>query len=294
MFYRVGVDCTGYCWYRSYTFPVTKTYIYISSSVLCGSGFGFPNSIDTSNMYGWADVEFVPAGILIPITNDTYNDTTVTPSNTYYYQVRASNGGGYSGYSPEANVTTPPATPGALTATAISSSQINLSWTGVTGETGYEIERKTGYNGIYGPFGSTIPGTTTYTDTAVSIGNIYYYRVYAFNTGGSGGYSPEASMVTGGDWSKFTAGGPNSAIACKTNGTLWGLWTGSNIPYRIGTDADWSTVAACTNAMYLANDFSIFACKTNKTLWAWGANTSGQLGLGGTYGPPLGIPKSNR
>src|SRR6185436_7970212 len=64
----------------------------------------------------------------------TYNNTGLAASTTYYYRVRANNGSGDSAYSNEANATTqaaasPPAAPSGLSASAVSSSQINLAWT---------------------------------------------------------------------------------------------------------------------------------------------------------------------
>ncbi|MDQ7054058.1 MAG: fibronectin type III domain-containing protein, partial [candidate division KSB1 bacterium] len=70
------------------------------------------------------------------------------PSSTYTYRVRAFNADGNSGYSNEASATTqsqpnPPAAPSNLTATAVSTSQIDLSWTdNSNNEDGFKIERK--------------------------------------------------------------------------------------------------------------------------------------------------------
>src|SRR5207245_11571145 len=63
-----------------------------------------------------------------------YNNTSLSVSTTYRYRVRAFNSGGNSGYSNEAEATTlpPPPAPNApsdLTATAVSSCRINLTWT---------------------------------------------------------------------------------------------------------------------------------------------------------------------
>ncbi len=84
-----------------------------------------------------------------------------------------------------------------LTATAVSSSEINLSWTGATGATGYIIQRSTTSTGGWTQIGTTAAGTTTYSDTGLAAGTTYYYRVQA--TGGSGSaYSGTASATTTG------------------------------------------------------------------------------------------------
>jgi uncharacterized repeat protein (TIGR01451 family) len=76
----------------------------------------------------------------------SYSDLTVDDQTTYDYRVRAVNGTGQSTYSNTASAATPlgpPAPPSGLSATPISSSQVDLSWTDASdSETGFEIERR--------------------------------------------------------------------------------------------------------------------------------------------------------
>src|SRR5205085_29321 len=80
-----------------------------------------------------------------PFTNAT--DAMVSASTTYYYRVQAVNVSGSSAFSNVVQVTTPaasapPAAPSALAASAVSSSQIQLTWTdNATNETSYEVQR---------------------------------------------------------------------------------------------------------------------------------------------------------
>jgi hypothetical protein len=90
----------------------------------------------------------------------------------------------------------PPAAPSGLTATAIAYNQINLAWTDVANETGYQIERKTGSSGTYAQIGTTGTGIVTYNDTTAGTGTNYYYRILAYNGGGNSGYSNEANATT--------------------------------------------------------------------------------------------------
>jgi titin len=130
----------------------------------------------------------------------SYSDTGLVAATQYYYRVRASNGVGDSGCSNEANATTivnPPAAPSDLAATAVSPSQISLTWTdNSTTETSYKIERKNGTGGDWSMIGNANADQTTYTDNGLNPSTQYYYRVRANNPGGDSGYSNEAGTTT--------------------------------------------------------------------------------------------------
>ena len=90
-----------------------------------------------------------------------------------------------------------PSTPSGLSATAVSQSQIDLSWTDNSGnESGFSIERKTGSGGTYSVIATTTANVASFSDTALSSGTAYYYHLRAFNTAGYSGYSNEANATT--------------------------------------------------------------------------------------------------
>ncbi len=142
----------------------------------------------------YSQIATVGAGVV------AYSNTGLTPNTTYYYRVRATNAGGDSPYSNEANATTldvAPAAPSGLAATAISSSQVNLSWAdNATNETGFKIERKTGSGGTYAEIATVGAGVTTYSNTGLTGATAYFYRVRATNAIGDSAYSNEASAST--------------------------------------------------------------------------------------------------
>jgi titin len=89
----------------------------------------------------------------------------------------------------------PPAAPSNLTATAVSSSQINLSWTdNSNNETSFEVYRsKTGRS--FKRIATVGANVTTFADTG-RLPASPTYRVRAHNDGGNSDYSNIASATT--------------------------------------------------------------------------------------------------
>ena len=120
----------------------------------------------------------------------TYNDTGLSDSTLYRYRVRATdavpNISGYSNIAEDTtDDTTAPTDPSALSATAISTSQINLSWSASSDAIGvveYRIKRCSGAACTPTTQIDTVTGappSTTYSDTGLTAATLYRYSVSA-------------------------------------------------------------------------------------------------------------------
>jgi hypothetical protein len=128
----------------------------------------------------------------------TWADTRLMANTAYTYRIRGTNDGGASDWSDELTVTTlhsAPAAPGGLTATAISSTRIDLAWQN-PGETDtFEISRRLG-DGAWESLATVGATPTQFQNTGLAPGTRYGYRVRAVNNGGPSPWSALAEATT--------------------------------------------------------------------------------------------------
>ncbi|MEK7201682.1 MAG: fibronectin type III domain-containing protein, partial [Patescibacteria group bacterium] len=172
----------------------------------------------------------------------SYTDTNLTPSTTYSFKVVAYDiAGNSSSQSAPVDVTTladttaptppdttTPSTPTSPSATAVSSSQINLSWTASTdnvGVTAYRVYRA-------GTLITTLGNVTTYSNTGLNPSTPYSYTVDAVD--GAGNVSSQSSVssattqaapVTSDTTTPTVPGTPTSSNITQTSATL--TWSAS-------------------------------------------------------------------
>jgi chitodextrinase len=183
------------------TAPSTPTGL--SATAVSTSQINLSWSASTDNV-GVTGYDVYRGGVLIATlgTVTTFQNTGLSPSTTYSYSVRAFDAAGnLSVPSALASATTQgiptdttaPSIPTGLSATAVSATQINLSWTAATdnvGVTGYNVRR----NGV---LVATLGAVTTFQNNSLAASTTYSYTVQAFDAAGNvSGQSTAASATT--------------------------------------------------------------------------------------------------
>lgn len=174
------------------------------------------------------------AQILTPTTTSV-SDTTVAAGINYSYRVLAVDAAAnVSGYSNVASATTPapdttaPTAPSGLTATAVSSTRIDLSWTASTDNVAvaaYQVDRCQGAG--CATFAQILtPTTTSVSDTTVAGGISYSYRVRAVDAANNVSGNSNTASATTPDTTPPTV--PAGLAATAVNGTRIDLiWSAS-------------------------------------------------------------------
>lgn len=182
----------------------------------------------------------------------TYNNTGLTPETTYTYRVRAYKSAACvwddaSNASNTPSATTSILAPSGFTATTVSTTQINLSWTDNTAsEAGFKIERCAGAGcSDFAQITAVGANVVSYQDTSVCNGTSYSYRVRAYRTAAPGpwdsGYSETASAATA------TITEPGSFTAAAVTDTQTNLsWT-DNTSDETGFKIERCAGAGCSN-----------------------------------------------
>jgi len=141
----------------------------------------------------WSVLGVVSAGAT------AYADSGLSASTVYGYRVRTMYVATASAYSNVATVTTsatpPPAAPGSFAVVGSDYQSVTLSWVDNSeDEVGFRIERKS-EGGSYAWLANVAANGQGYTDSTVSSGSSYTYRVYAFNDNGDSAYSNESGVT---------------------------------------------------------------------------------------------------
>ncbi|CCH01866.1 Titin [Fibrella aestuarina BUZ 2] len=124
----------------------------------------------------------------------TYGSTNLKPGTRYCYRVRAINTIGSSDWTPglvcETTQAAPLGAPGTFAAAGQSDTQIKLTWTGVAGAAGYELDRSANNADPWERVANPAANATELIDGGRVANTRYYYRLRAVGpTGATGPYS---------------------------------------------------------------------------------------------------------
>ncbi|MFN8354964.1 MAG: fibronectin type III domain-containing protein [Spirosomataceae bacterium] len=256
------------------------------------SGFQVERGSDGVNFTKIADVA---------ANTTSYANTGLTANTRYYYRVRAVNTAGNSAYSNVADATTldtPPLAPTRLTATAVSSSQINLSWVNnSTNETGIEVERSTDGT-TFTNIATLRPGTTTYQSTGLTAATRYWYRVRAVNAAGNSAYSNVADATTLDTPPNAPARLTATAVSSSQIDLTWADLSNNETGFEIESSPDGTTFTKIADVAANVTTYQNTGLTASTRYWyrvraknSAGNSSYSNIADATTQAPPVTIPR---
>jgi len=181
-----------------------------------------------------ANISDTSGGTLILRVKNAHQASGERNKSTFHVDhlyIRVGNG---TGEPPPSN---PPATPAGMTATAVSSSAINLTWTDSSDdENGFKVKRLANGSTNWVVIADLGVGMDAYSDAGLDAATQYFYQVSAYNGNGSSGYASADATTNGGQ----TPGLELSASGYKVKGVHYISlqWTGAGAVdvYRDGIE----------------------------------------------------------
>ncbi len=160
--------------------------------------YGFNIQDSTNGGTSWANV--IPTTLAAGSTSFAWVPASpFTPGTTYDLRVQILNGSGSYANSGTVSLTVPaiPAPVTGLTATTISSTQINLSWTDSTGgQTGFVLQRQDSGNVSWYTIATLAASAASFSDTTLAADTAYNYQIAASNANGDSAFVAITAPVT--------------------------------------------------------------------------------------------------
>jgi fibronectin type 3 domain-containing protein len=187
------------------------------------------------------------------VTATAYSDTGLSAGTTYYYVVSAVVSGSEGLNSSQASALTFPAAPTGLSAAALSSSQIKLTWTASSGAASYNVKSSTVSGGSYTTIATGVIGTT-YTNSGRAASTTYYYVVSAVNAGGESDNSSPGGATTSGP---TLPAAPTGLTAMPGNAQVTLNWNASsgatsyNVKLATVNGGPYTTIVSPTTTNYV-------------------------------------------
>jgi titin len=183
--------------------PISKSQINLRWVDVATNETGYQVERRLTSATEWGTAVPLGAGVT------TYNDTTgLAAAASYTYRVSAIAPGGalLSAATVAATTFGETAVPTAVKAAAVSLTQINLNWTDVaTNETGYRVSQRLTTGTVWTDLATLAANTTAYSNTGLTAGTGYTYRVCAVAPGGQLVCAPDVAEATLGGTENITA-----------------------------------------------------------------------------------------
>lgn len=191
-------------------------------------------------------------------TTCSFQDISLSAATAYYYKGIAVNAAGTSDESAVVTATTlastdttdntdttsvtlldPPAT---VNLTVNSAKSITVTWSAVTGATGYVLYRSTDNASFSSIYSATSSSTTSYINTGLTGSTTYYYAVATTNEFGTGELSTATSATTSADTSSTPSNGNTSTRSIiSSSDDVVANATFANTVYLNMSTPSWST-----------------------------------------------------
>jgi len=208
--------------------PLPPTGVSASDGTAASVAVQWSASINATGYSVYRSAAAGTLGTLLGVSSTTaFTDSTAIPGTVYYYSVKASGLGGTSAASAQdaGNAAAPPSPPASFSASDGSApTSVTLKWASVAGATTYTVYRSTSSGTLGAAIGNT--NLTTFVDSTVVPGTVYYYAAVATGPGGSSapslqdsGFATTGASLAGVGTSSF------APINLTANGTSdWAKW----------------------------------------------------------------------
>jgi len=247
-----------------------------ASGIRSSIGAGYVGADDGTLTNGFVPVALTTIANAVAGNNpaEVSYQIPVTGTNPDYSYVYSYTGVGHGGgdtnlyfYLPPAALPRPLA-PSGLTAMAVSSSQIDLSWSDSdTAEQGFKVERCSGAGcSNFAQIATVGANVTGYSNTGLSSSTSYTYRVRAYNASGDSDYSNTASAMTQAG-PVLPAAPANLAAAVVSKSQINLSWT-DKADNETGFRIERCTGATCTSFALIATVGANVASYANTKLTA--------------------------